>query len=84
MEPRLALDGGSDGLDLIRKIAGEAEQHLEDNGILLMEADPGQMAAICDILVDSGFRDVRLYKDLAGLDRVIGGTRGKDKKDGTD
>jgi release factor glutamine methyltransferase len=83
-EPRLALDGGSDGLDLIRKIAGEARQHLADNGILLMEADPRQMDAICGILLDNGYRDVRLYKDLAGLDRVIGGTLRKERNHGKD
>jgi release factor glutamine methyltransferase len=82
MEPRLALDGGLDGLDLIRKIAERAGQHLADSGILLMEADPRQMDAIHGILLHNGFRDLRLYKDLAGLDRVIGGTFGRDRKDG--
>jgi release factor glutamine methyltransferase len=81
-EPRLALDGGSDGLDLIRKIVNEAGQYLADNGSLLMEADPRQMDAICAILINHGFTDVRFYKDLAGLNRVIGGTFRRDRKDG--
>jgi release factor glutamine methyltransferase len=83
-EPRLALDGGADGLDLIRKIAGEAVQYLADNGMLLMEADPSQMDTIRDILLNNGFNDVRLYKDLADQNRVIGGTLRREIKDGTD
>ncbi|AEF80979.1 peptide chain release factor N(5)-glutamine methyltransferase [Leadbettera azotonutricia] len=83
MEPSLALDGGRDGLDLIRRIAREAGHYLKDNGILLMEADPRQMDAIRGILLDNGFREPRLYKDLAGLDRVISGTLNRESKDGT-
>jgi release factor glutamine methyltransferase len=84
MEPRLALDGGPDGLDIIRKISVGAGQYLADNGILLLEADPRQMDAIRGILLSNGFRDLRLYKDLSGLDRVIGGTLREEKSDGKD
>jgi release factor glutamine methyltransferase len=72
-EPRLALDGGPDGMDLIRRIIAGAPAHLLPGGALLMEADPGQMAAITLILEKKGYRDIRTYQDLSGRDRVIEG-----------
>jgi release factor glutamine methyltransferase len=72
-EPLLALDGGTDGLDLIRRITAEAPAHLLPGGSLLMEADPRQMAAITLILEKKEYRDIRIYQDLSGRDRVIEG-----------
>jgi release factor glutamine methyltransferase len=72
-EPRIALDGGADGLDLIRRIAAEAGEHLYPGGGLLLEADPRQMQAIRNELETHGFVGIQIYKDLSGKDRVIGG-----------
>jgi release factor glutamine methyltransferase len=72
-EPRLALDGGEDGLDLIRRIVQKAPDHLRAGGTLLMEADPGQMEAVAGILASRGFLEVQTYQDLSHRDRVIGG-----------
>jgi release factor glutamine methyltransferase len=72
-EPRLALDGGEDGLDLARRIAGDAPAFLKARGRLLMEADPRQMPALARILKKKGYRDLALHRDLSGRDRVIGG-----------
>jgi release factor glutamine methyltransferase len=71
MEPRIALDGGEDGLELIRRIIPQAARRLSKGGSLLMEADPGQMGAIAVILKENGFLKVELYQDLAGRERVI-------------
>jgi len=71
MEPRLALDGGRDGLDLIAKIIAEAPGFLTPKGRLLLEADPRQMLAICSLLEENNFREIKIYKDLADKDRVI-------------
>ena len=71
LEPWLALDGGGDGLALIRRIIAEASDHLPQGGVLLLEADPGQMPRIGDLLANNGFAGVRLHKDLSGRDRVI-------------
>jgi release factor glutamine methyltransferase len=71
MEPRIALDGGEDGLELIRRIVPQAARRLSKGGSLLMEADPGQMGAIAAILQENGFINIELYKDLAGRERVI-------------
>ena len=70
-EPRIALDGGGDGLELIQKIILQAPLHLHPHGLLLLEADTKQMPAIRTILENRGFGDLRLYKDLAGRERVI-------------
>jgi release factor glutamine methyltransferase len=77
-EPRMALDGGKDGLDLIRRIIKEAGDHLVPGGRLLIEADPRQMTSISGILGINSYRNIRIYNDLAGLSRVIGGTKIKD------
>jgi release factor glutamine methyltransferase len=73
-EPHLALDGGPDGLDLIRKIIVDAKEHLSPNGTLLIEADPGQMTLIAEYLTKAGYKNSAVKKDLAGADRVITAT----------
>jgi release factor glutamine methyltransferase len=72
-EPRLALDGGEDGLNLARRIAAAAPAFLNGGGRLLMEADPRQMPSLAIMLEKKGCRNVRLHQDLSGLDRVIEG-----------
>jgi release factor glutamine methyltransferase len=72
-EPPLALDGGEDGLDLIRAIISRAPDHLFPGGALLLEADPRQMPLIVSLLEDQGFQDILSYRDLSGAERVIGG-----------
>jgi len=73
MEPALALDGGEDGLDVIRKIISRAPEFLCPGGALLLEADPRQMPAIADMYKEAGFSDIQTHKDLSGRERVIGG-----------
>jgi release factor glutamine methyltransferase len=74
-EPRLALDGGTDGLDLIRRIVAGAPGRLYAGGALLLEADPRQMGTIRDELEKHGFKGIQIYNDLSGAERVIGGCR---------
>jgi release factor glutamine methyltransferase len=74
-EPILALDGGGDGLDLIRRIISQAPLCLGSGGVLLLEADPRQMHSISDLLDQAGFIDVQIHKDLSGNERVIGGRK---------
>ena len=71
-EPRIALDGGSDGLDLIRRIVAQAGGFLCTGGALLLEADPDQMADIEILMKQARFGDIRYYNDLSGQKRVIG------------
>lgn len=72
-EPRLALDGGADGLDLVREIAQQAPKHLMPGGALALEIQFDQGAASVAILEQAGFRDVQLARDLGGRDRVVSG-----------
>jgi release factor glutamine methyltransferase len=73
-EPPLALDGGWDGLCLIRPLIGAAPEHLYPGGSLFIEADPRQMAAIVILLEKRGFKDIQTYRDLSGKERVISAT----------
>jgi release factor glutamine methyltransferase len=74
-EPRIALDGGPDGLSLIRRIIREAPGHLETGGSVLLEADPRQMENIQALFIREGYTDIQTYKDLAGDERVTGARR---------
>lgn len=70
-EPRMALDGGPDGLRFYRAIAADAPAHLKQNGLLIFEAGYTQAQQICEILRAAGYREISLRKDLAGIDRCV-------------
>jgi len=74
-EPRIALDGGEDGLDIIKRIINGASEYLINGGALLLEADPRQMQKIVTILEKKGYKDIQLFNDLSDSQRVIGGKR---------
>ncbi|GAC1373874.1 MAG: peptide chain release factor N(5)-glutamine methyltransferase [Polyangiales bacterium] len=74
-EPRLALDGGADGLDLVRRIVLATPAWLRPGGALAMEVGAGQADAVRTLLVDAGFDDVRASRDYGGIDRVVSGVR---------
>ncbi|MBQ9825614.1 MAG: peptide chain release factor N(5)-glutamine methyltransferase [Firmicutes bacterium] len=71
-EPRMALDGGADGLDIIRRIIKEAPDHLKSGGMLLMEIGHDQGTAVIDLAAQTGaYREARIIKDLEGHDRML-------------
>lgn len=72
-EPVQALDGGVDGLDFYRRITEEAPQYLKNNGYLFFEIGYDQGRAVHQLMLDAGFSDVAVIKDLAGNDRVVKG-----------
>lgn len=69
-EPRLALDGGADGLDVIRRLVPAALARLKPGGLLALEIGEDQGAALRDILTRAGARDVTIEKDLAQHERL--------------
>lgn len=70
-EPRIALDGGADGLDLVRQLAAGAQQRLSAGGLLALEIGDGQAVATAAILEQHGFVGVERHVDLAGIERVV-------------
>jgi release factor glutamine methyltransferase len=70
-DPWLALDGGIDGLAAFRRIMPETRSLLTPAGCLLAEFGAGQATKVLAIAEGSGFTDATIYKDLAGLDRVV-------------
>ncbi|MCB9652668.1 MAG: peptide chain release factor N(5)-glutamine methyltransferase [Deltaproteobacteria bacterium] len=69
-EPRGALAGGQDGLDLIRRLIDQCHQRFEPPAPMTLEADPDQMNSIADLLRARKDQDVRLHADAARLLRV--------------
>lgn len=72
-EPMLALDGGEDGLNFYNQIIEEAPCHLHDGGWLLFEIGHNQGEAVSKKMTELGFKEVKVKKDYAGLDRVVYG-----------
>lgn len=74
-EPMEALDGGSDGLDFYRAIIEKAPGFLYGGGILAFETGYDQAQEVAKIMSE-GFINIQIYKDLAGIDRVVTGNSG--------
>ncbi len=72
-EPIDALDGGKDGLDFYRRILNEASRHLKKNGFVILEIGFDQAEDIRRLAIEHGFKDIRLVKDYAGIDRIFVG-----------
>lgn len=70
-DPRLALDGGPDGLGPYRIIAAEAADWLKPGGQVLVEIGYDQGEAVAKLFAAAGFSRIVVEKDLAGLDRVV-------------
>ena len=68
-EPKLALDGGQDGLDFYRIIARECRKHLNDGGKVLIECGINQAQEVAEMF--SGFTRVDVIKDYENIDRII-------------
>jgi release factor glutamine methyltransferase len=70
-DPRLALDGGSDGLDFYRKLAVEGHGRLRPNGRLMVEFGDGQEARIREILVQHKWIVEGIQPDYSGRPRIL-------------
>jgi release factor glutamine methyltransferase len=71
-EPRAALDGGPDGLGLIRRLLATAGSHLRPNSVILIEIGASQGAAVTTLARKHlGQASVQLVQDYAGLDRLV-------------
>ena len=72
-EPRLALDGGADGLDCYRQLIPAAFSRAQR--ALLVEVGAGQASDVAALFEEAGFNDVQQHSDLAGIARVVSGRR---------
>lgn len=74
-DPRLALDGGPDGLDAYRALVPAAAARLVGGGTLAVEIGWTQGAAVSALFADAGFRNVAVVEDLGGRPRVVVGAK---------
>jgi len=72
-EPRMALDGGADGLDFVRRIVEGAPDHLVAGGILALEIGAGEASATVELFERRGFTAVKVERDIARIERVVSG-----------
>lgn len=70
-EPMQALDGKEDGLHFYHRIVADASKHLNPGGKLLFEIGHDQGEAVSNLMLNAGYKDVKVIKDLAGNDRVV-------------
>lgn len=74
-EPRLALDGGDDGLAFYRSILSRWLSVLSDSGSVIMEIGEGQAEAVMELMHQAGLQSVRSAKDNYGTERIVLGTK---------
>lgn len=74
-DPYIALDGLEDGLHFYREITRQSQNYLKSGGWLLYEIGCTQAHDVSDIMSEYGYSNIKVIKDLAGLDRVVMGQR---------
>ncbi|HXX69568.1 MAG TPA: peptide chain release factor N(5)-glutamine methyltransferase [Polyangiaceae bacterium] len=72
-EPRGALDGGEDGLAVVRRIVEGASAHLAAGGVLALEVGAGEADAVAALLRRHSFAEVTCRRDYGGIERVVSG-----------
>ncbi len=73
-EPRLALDGGADGLEVIRPLVQQSSRFLKSGGILALEIGYDQSDSVEELMSRAGFGEIEKVKDSQQIDRVLMGT----------
>jgi release factor glutamine methyltransferase len=69
-EPHLALNGGTDGLDFYRRLIPQSKNALREGGALFLEIGP---PSVTDLMHAAGFKNVNLFNDYAGIERIVSG-----------
>lgn len=70
-EPRVALTGGTDGLDAYRRLAAEAVKYLAADGEIAVEIGAGMATSVAELFEASAWDDIRVDEDYAGVERVV-------------
>lgn len=74
-EPRLALDGGQDGLRITRRIVEAAPSRLKPEGVLALEIHYDQGPTVAELLEHAGFTEIQVHRDYGGHERVVSGRK---------
>jgi len=69
--PRIAIDGGPDGLFFHRIIINQSKNYLKKNGFLVLENEVGQSKILKSLLINAGYRVIKVYKNVKNEERVI-------------
>ena len=77
-EPRMALDGGADGLDFYRRIAEGAPAHLSPAGLIAVEVGIGEAQDVAVLFENAELCDVQIINDLYGVERIVSARRRSD------
>lgn len=75
-DPRIALDGGADGLDFYKKIIQNAKKHLSKGGYLFFEVGQGQASDVSSFMKESDFIDIKVLNDYNKIERIVYGRIG--------
>ncbi|HLV66825.1 MAG TPA: peptide chain release factor N(5)-glutamine methyltransferase [Polyangiaceae bacterium] len=75
-EPRLALDGGEDGLAVVRRIVSGARSRLVPGGVLALEVGHDQAARVHALLAEHGYTEIQRRRDYAGYERIVSARAG--------
>jgi release factor glutamine methyltransferase len=75
-EPHLALDGGEDGLSLLRRVIEAAPNYLEPGGVLAVEVGHDQASRVSELFSARGFRAIEQKRDYGRIERVVSGSYG--------
>ncbi|SHJ65261.1 peptide chain release factor N(5)-glutamine methyltransferase [Paramaledivibacter caminithermalis] len=71
-EPKLALDGGEDGLDFYREIINTAPKYVRSGGLIALEVGHDQARRVIELMKEKkGYVDIEITKDLSGIERVV-------------
>lgn len=74
-EPRLALDGGADGLTFYRRLTKDIDRLLVSRGLLALEVGVGQAGEVAALLKSAGLQQIECRQDLAGMERCVLGKK---------
>ena len=70
-DPRLALDGGRDGLDVIRSLVAPLQTRLAPSALIVLEVGPDQAEPVRELLAGQNYRDISMTKDYQGVQRIV-------------
>lgn len=74
-EPRVAVDGGPDGLSVVRRVIADGQRVLRGGGMLAMEVAAGQAEAVEELMIRAGYENTSKHADLSGILRVVQGVK---------